>query len=323
MRPFNCETLTIVICLSDAPRVEVGPFNPLMVLEGSDATMACSVRANPPITTIEWYKDNKIISRHHNHTIINVGPSDSGIYSCVANNGVKKINEHIQRSGRLELSVQYAPIVNLAPNMEANAGESVKITCNVNSEPPAYSIVWTREDDPQIIQTGDVLTLNDASPFDAGRYFCAAKNKIRPSGSNFDIEKSTKSMVTVRVKHAPGSSSIVPVDPVAVAGRQYTLTCSVKPPGYPKPKYRWWKQGEGDQDLPTTGQNHTFLSVHATHEGQYYCQPYNQIGKGECRMIEKMNVSIIMMTCIFLDAQSLLIILTLFSFHQDQSRACT
>lgn len=253
-----------------------------MISSGSDALMTCTAKANPSIVSIEWYKDNKIISRHQNHTIINVGPSDSGIYSCVANNGIKAHNDQLEQTGRLVLNVLYSPIVSLIPNYEAKLGESVKITCNVNAEPRPYSIVWTKEDDSnseQIISTGEVLKIDDIGPFDAGRYQCVAKNKIKPSGSNFDQEKTGRSSVTIRVKHAPGPTSIVPVDPVAVAGRPYTLTCSVKPPGYPSPKYRWYKQGQEGQELGS-GQNHTFLSVHATHEGRYYCQPYNDIGQG-------------------------------------------
>lgn len=251
-----------------------------MVMVSTNATMTCTAKANPPVMSFEWYKDNKIISRNQNHTIINVGPSDSGVYSCVAHNDIKPSTNQPKQSGRLVLSVQYGPIVNLIPSIVTNTGESVRLVCNVTAEPESYSIVWSKLDDSNNqhqLTTGKVLQLNDVSPFDAGHYQCLAKNKIKPSGSEYEVEKSDKGVVIVQVKHAPGTAIIFPADPVAVAGRPFTLSCSGKPPGYPAPKYRWWKEGYEGQDV---GQNLTFLSVYATHEGRYFCQPYNAIGQG-------------------------------------------
>lgn len=62
----------------------MGPFNPLTVMKGSDASMTCSVDANPPATKIRWYKNNRLISHELNHTVVNVVPTDSGTFLCVS-----------------------------------------------------------------------------------------------------------------------------------------------------------------------------------------------------------------------------------------------
>lgn len=44
--------------------------------------------ANPPVKGIRWYRDGHLISNHFNHTISEAKISDSGVYSCQADNGI-------------------------------------------------------------------------------------------------------------------------------------------------------------------------------------------------------------------------------------------
>lgn len=167
---------------SDVPRVKVGPANPLNILKGSDAFMTCVVDANPSVKKIRWYKNERFISQEANHTIVNVVPNDSGVYSCIADNGVTDMNGNPGR-GDLELSVQYGPTVSVIPEKEAIGGESISIPCNVNSNPPPHTVIWTKEGDPDFRQSGTLLTLERISPEETGRYVCSASNSLRPSGA--------------------------------------------------------------------------------------------------------------------------------------------
>lgn len=162
---------------------------------------------------------------------------------------------------------------------EVTIGDTLSIKCNVDSEPKPYSIAWTKEGDSRVIETKEILVLERITASDAGRYFCTARNKLRPSGSTFEVEKSGTSNIYIRVKHPPGDSEILPAHPVAVAGKPFTLSCMTNPSGWPEPSFRWWKEDKDKADL-SPNQNYTFLSVHVSHEGKYSCQPYNQLGKG-------------------------------------------
>ena len=39
------------------PILSLGPYNPLVVVEHSNVTLKCNVRANPAVSNVAWYKD--------------------------------------------------------------------------------------------------------------------------------------------------------------------------------------------------------------------------------------------------------------------------
>lgn len=237
--------------------------------------MTCQVEANPPVRSIKWMKKGLILANTNNHTILRVKPEDSGMYDCIADNGVG--GSPAKES--LELVVLHGPQITLTPFKEATTGENVNIRCNVLSNPKPHTIVWFKENDPYFKKTGSVLLLNSITPKDAGNYICSATTTLKPSGAATGVEKSANATVKLQIKHKPGKTEIFPANPVAVAGKPYTLSCSASPPGYPTPEYRWWREKQENQELGTRA-NYTFVAVHVSHEGRYFCQPYNSIGKG-------------------------------------------
>ncbi|XP_027196551.1 cell adhesion molecule Dscam1-like isoform X3 [Dermatophagoides pteronyssinus] len=257
------------------PRITVGPYNPLNVPNDGNAEMSCQVEANPPVRSIRWMKNGMVLANTNNHTILRVKPEDSGIYDCIADNGIGG-----QPSNKsLELVVLHGPQISLISFKEATTGENVNIKCNVISNPKPHSIVWYKENDPFYKKNGAILSLNSITPNDAGNYICSATTTIKPSGSTTGIEKTNNATVRIQIKHKPGKAEIYPTNPVAVAGKSFTLSCGASPPGYPIPEYRWWKEGQEQQELGSRP-NYTFIAVHVSHEGRYFCQPFNSIGKG-------------------------------------------
>lgn len=85
--------------------------------------------------------------------------------------------------------------------------------------------------------------------------------------------------VLLKCADKPGEAEITPQGATAVAGRPFVLTCGARPPGWPRPEYRWWREGQEHNDLGHRA-NHSFLQVHSSHEGRYFCQPHNALGKG-------------------------------------------
>ena len=163
---------------------------------------------------------------------------------------------------------------------EFGENEEIVIHCNVTANPAAHSIVWTKEDDPEFRQVGSPLRLpgTNTAAENNGRYTCTANNFIQPTGKQ-RMERSGNATISVAVKHAPGSTFILPEKPTVLEGGRITMECGAKPPGYPLPTYKWWKD-----DPPTTvlatGASFTIDTARLDSGGRYFCQPTNDIGTG-------------------------------------------
>ncbi|KAL3201987.1 hypothetical protein MRX96_012249 [Rhipicephalus microplus] len=256
-----------------APKITVGPHNPLNVMVGTDATLTCSVLANPPVRSVRWMKRGQLLSNTYNHTIPSVTPEDSGNYACVADNGILQPSQV-----ELHLSVLYGPRVNVLPEQEAAQGENVAIKCNVASNPEPQSILWTKQGDGQFALQGATHYVWTVS-----RLRMLELTYARPQSSCDllllpSIQKWSATTLLCCTQ-TWGEAEITPQGPTAVAGRPFVLTCGARPPGWPRPEYRWWREGQEHIDLGHRS-NHSFLSVHSSHEGRYYCQPHNALGKG-------------------------------------------
>lgn len=182
------------------------------------------------------------------------------------------------------MSVQFGPVVTVIPEKEVVSGESINIQCTINSNPKPHTVIWTKENDKQFRQSGDILTLDRISPDDSGKYICTASNSIKPSGSLNSLEETSSASVNMRVLHKPGDTHILPHEPIAISGRPFSLSCGSSPPGWPKPEFRWWKEGNEQKDLSRLS-NLTFQVMHVSQEGRYYCQPYNLLGKGSIQSV--------------------------------------
>jgi echinoid protein len=257
------------------PRVTVGPFNPLSVSIDGNAEMTCNVVSNPPARSIRWMKNGQLLTNTNNHTIIRVKPDDSGKYDCIADNGIGGT----PGKESLELAVLHGPKVNVVPEREAVTNDVLNVKCNIASNPKPHTVIWQKEDDPYFKQVGTVLVLNQIRAEDSGNYMCIATTNLKPSGALEGVEKSDNATVKIRVKHKPGETEIFPMNPIAVAGKPFTLTCQSKPPGYPEPEYKWWREGQEQQELGRRI-NYTFIAVHVSQEGRYFCEPFNALGKG-------------------------------------------
>lgn len=264
---------------SDFPRVEVGPENPLRVEIDGTANMVCKVDAKPKVSGVRWTRDGKYVSNSFNHSIKGVTVQDAGKYICIADNGLGHPGEN-----EIYLDVLYPPSVTLNyKTFEAEEGGNVEIRCEVSSNPDPISIEWTLEDRTDFLQKGNTLVLTRVDASMAGTYVCRAVNVIITSTGN-KLERSGSASVAVLVRHKPGQSFISPEHPVAQEGTSVTLTCSAKPPGWPAPQYRWFREIEAGKVTPNvlaTGNKYTIPSAHLGSEGVYHCQATNELGHSE------------------------------------------
>ncbi|GFY78635.1 hemicentin-1, partial [Trichonephila inaurata madagascariensis] len=278
---------TVTVLIPPGPP-QITPPKPV-AREGETFALSCMSVGGSPDPIVQWYKGDVPLqaqlqkggSRDRPTTsVLSINPrmeDDNTTYRCVVWN--RAIPEELKMEGSVALRVQFGPIVNLLPEKEVSLGESLAVKCNVASYPPPHTIEWIKENDAFFRQTGDTLRLESVSSEDSGRYFCKATTTARPSGSSMQRESTSNSSILINIRHKPGETFIQPSTLEAVTGKPFTLTCSAKPPGYPLPEYRWWKEGQDKIELSRKA-NYTLLSAHVSHEGQYYCQTQNSLGYG-------------------------------------------
>eukprot|EP00096_Caligus_rogercresseyi_P007210 TRINITY_DN2500_c0_g1_i2.p1 TRINITY_DN2500_c0_g1~~TRINITY_DN2500_c0_g1_i2.p1 ORF type:complete len:1139 (+),score=219.87 TRINITY_DN2500_c0_g1_i2:255-3671(+) len=256
------------------PRVTVGPENPLKVEKDETASLECNVDSKPRVNSVKWTREGRFINTDFKHTIPRVSLSDAGSYLCSADNDLGRVGE-----SELKLDVLYAPVFNLSRNVEASEGEEVNIECSVSSNPRPSSIQWYKKGEKEFLRNGRILTLKSISASNEGEYVCSATNRIQPTGKP-EYSRTRNASIIVNVRHKPGKAFILPEKPIAVEGKSIKLTCGANPPGFPTPRYTWFK--DGSQIPSGTGRNPDFIigSADLNNAGKYECRPANELGSG-------------------------------------------
>ena len=251
----------------------LGPENPIQVIEGLPVNLVCDVDAKPAVSSVQWTFQGRILpTSSFTHTIMNAQRHNAGTYSCSADNGLGQRGQATVR-----VDVLYPPTVILLPRKEVNQNTDVNIQCETSSNPPPTIIEWTKKGDPSFRLTGGVLSISSVTATDSGEYVCHAKilsNDLTSRGIELEGTASTNLVV----RHAPGKTVITSNRDVAVDGASVTLSCTSDPPGYPTPKYRWWSHSS--RQIISSSQNFTIPIARITSEGEYYCEPSNELGAG-------------------------------------------
>ncbi|KAK8735154.1 hypothetical protein OTU49_005525, partial [Cherax quadricarinatus] len=136
-------------------------LQPGMLKEGDDVYFTCSVDANPPATSINWYHeggsqvqnvtagiiisgDSLVIQRAHR--------SRSGKYSCLATNTLATV-----ASNPVTLRIRYAPECSTSPTTYFIYDRPIKVTCTVSSFPPVTAIQWQWNSSVEVLRTTAVI----------------------------------------------------------------------------------------------------------------------------------------------------------------------
>jgi len=255
------------------PRVTIGQHNSLRIEEGDTAVLTCKVDSKPMVDNVKWTRSGRYIATTFRHVIPTVDIEDEGPYYCEADNNLGQTGK-----AELNISVLYGPRVTVEKFKEVDEGGDVTVECKVSANPEPSTIKWSKQGHPKFSQLGRFLHLRNSTSEDGGKYACTVTNILNPSGEP-NRRRSGNGTVTLAVRHKPGVAYIKPVEPVGIEGKSVTLTCGSNPQGYPTPNYSWWKASHPSEILATSA-NFIIRPVRMSSAGQYFCQPYNNYGKG-------------------------------------------
>lgn len=163
------------------------------------------------------------------------------------------------------LDVRHSPRVSILLNssgMNIKMGDSVNLTCHVNSSnPEVTTYIWFK--DGQQFSQEPSLTFNSISKTDHGEYRCEAQNAIGNGYSEMQLI-----VFAARMKVVPS--------PDVNEGTPVTLTCGVLGVKPDEIQYSWYK----NNILIKEGSVRTlvFNEVASSDSGDYYCKVQNDKG---------------------------------------------
>ncbi|XP_059193550.1 hemicentin-1 [Centropristis striata] len=259
----------------------VEPVEPVTVVQGSLVTLTCEARGVPP-PTLTWLKDGQPLSLHRNLLLDgqetrlqlpDVGPSDAGLYSCVASNqagsSTKSFNLTVLEPPKITSSSSPEELtiaVNSALELECSA---------VGAPPPTLS--WLKDGRPLegsdiVQQDGHFVRISKVQVEDAGLYTCLASSLAGEDGKNH--------WVRVQVPPTLLGSGDVRTLTVPVNGH-LTLECLAD--SDPPPNIEWYKneaklQLGGRIQRLAGGQYLEIQDVRSEDSGQYSCVVTNMAG---------------------------------------------
>ncbi|CAF4936734.1 unnamed protein product, partial [Rotaria sp. Silwood1] len=108
----------------------------LIGIESNEQRLTCLIDANPAVTSVYWTVNNtNIISREINVYLSRLTSEQSGVYTCVVENAIGKVNRSIY------LDVQYGPrVYTMESRVIVNRSNSAILRCYVDSNPSPYQI---------------------------------------------------------------------------------------------------------------------------------------------------------------------------------------
>ncbi|XP_073763899.1 B-cell receptor CD22-like isoform X2 [Danio rerio] len=149
--------------------VSVSISGSAVIVEGDSVTLSCSSDSNPPAQNFSWFKRETSGRSGGIFNIPKISSYDSGEYKCIATNvhGWKY-------SDPVTLDVQYPPR-NVSVSINGSAvimsGDSVSLMCISDSNPPALSFSWFKENQSSAVGSGQSF-----SAVQSGRFYCEAHN---------------------------------------------------------------------------------------------------------------------------------------------------
>ncbi|CAG5115513.1 unnamed protein product, partial [Candidula unifasciata] len=274
-----------VIASADRPVILWNLPRSLIVAEGRDLILPCQVVESTEPVVVDWYAGRfKVDESKRLYVLPNaslgflpVGVSDSGNYSCAAQN-----SKGITQSPNVELIVAYLGLTFLANPSDAHAiyGQDVILKCSPPKSIPSAVIIWYKNYLPLELHQGRVMVIDNdlhltsVMKTDNGLYYCVAFNNLTVPSSR------TSTVARLRVEGPPLMVQ-PPVSMKIVKGKLLHLLCLVD--SDPAPVTTWQFE---DRDLPLSskvavvnqGQELFITDVGKQWEGHFVCLSKNKYG---------------------------------------------
>uniref|UniRef100_A0A3Q1JBC5 B-cell receptor CD22 n=1 Tax=Anabas testudineus TaxID=64144 RepID=A0A3Q1JBC5_ANATE len=210
---------------------------------------SCSPDGRPPFV---WFKNGNTVDLEETSYKAQFFPGDS--ISC-AFRGHEDFPSPLVYAPKL-------PIILLSPTADIVEGTLVNLTCIIDAN-PAADCAWYKNH--TLLSKEPQFVFSSIQASESGDYYCTAENKLG---------KSRSESVSIDVKYAPKTASVLRSPSEIVEGSSVSLTCSSD--ANPAAKYTWYKN---DQTLNQESQIINFSTISSGDRGSYRCKSENQYGQ--------------------------------------------
>uniref|UniRef100_A0A670K7D7 Heparan sulfate proteoglycan 2 n=1 Tax=Podarcis muralis TaxID=64176 RepID=A0A670K7D7_PODMU len=265
-------------CTPDQPGLVVQVHPPrTAVSQGSKVTLRCHVSGAPPHYFYWSREDGRPVpsttQRRQQGLELhfpNIQPSEAGVYICTCR------NLQFSNASRAEVVVTEGPSKPITVTVEEQKVQSVKpggdvtFVCTAKSKSPAYTLVWTRQNNGKLpsraMDFNGILTIRNVQPEDAGIYVCTGSNM-------FDMDEGVATL------YAAGTPSQLSVQP----GQAAEFRCIAT--GSPEPTVEWigGQGGVISSKAVIQGGILRFPAAEPSDEAQYLCRVRNSAGQHMAR----------------------------------------
>uniref|UniRef100_W5M153 Heparan sulfate proteoglycan 2 n=1 Tax=Lepisosteus oculatus TaxID=7918 RepID=W5M153_LEPOC len=278
-RPYNAASLV----------VKVYPERTI-VSQGSAVTLRCQVTGSPPHYFFWTREDGRPLpstadKRRQGEELFfsNIQPSDAGAYICTCRD-LRSSNR-----SRAEIVVTTVPSKPIEVTVEepkvqtVKIGSTVSFICTAKSKSPAYTLVWTRQNNSKLpsraMDFNGILTIHNVQPEDAGAYVCTGSNM-------FAMDEGTAFLyVPVANEESQPFATIQPPVLRVQRGQRAEFRCTVR--GNPTPSIEW-AGGRGNRITPKAIIRDGVLIIPAAErsdEAEYICKALNVHGEHTARAV--------------------------------------
>uniref|UniRef100_A0A672LDA5 Ig-like domain-containing protein n=1 Tax=Sinocyclocheilus grahami TaxID=75366 RepID=A0A672LDA5_SINGR len=261
------------------------------IVEGDSVTLSCSSDSNPP-AKISWFKGGTILGSGRIYSISKISSDENGEYKCKSRNkhGEKysdtvTLNVMLNVDARTDnrsasssvfyycslmrhfifaiLDAPRSVVVSISPSGEIVEEDSVTLSCNSDSNPPA-EIIWFKG--RTLVGSGRIYNISKISTDDSGEYKCKSRNNHGVKNAD-----AVTLNVMLHIWLLP-RLSISPSGEI-VEGVSVTLSCSSD--SNPPAEISWFKGGT----IVGSGRIYNISNISSDHSGEYKCKSINELGK--------------------------------------------
>ncbi|KAI5612708.1 sialoadhesin-like, partial [Silurus asotus] len=257
----SSDAVTLTVAESPKPVVIIKPDT--QVFRGETVTFRCEIQSEKDTEwTYDWYWNDDTHYTYYTEQelgISSVKDSSRGKYTCRgrrhSDNQISKTSDSVT----LTVSEKPTPTVSVNPQSFIYTGDTVTLTCNLQS--PGWSFSWYKiyQKSPKAQNTNplSVIISNEGQT----TYYCKARR------GNYESEISAAVTVTVKARPKP----VVKIHPAVnvFIGETVTLICDIQTGG--SWKYHWNRSNE--EIRASAGEKtYTITDVKDSNKGPYSCK---------------------------------------------------